>query len=69
MTTITLTAEECKALHELIDQLSGGNPENVFAWDGTDDLADATTRAAAKVFMAAGRDVPANVRAALGENP
>ena len=35
--TITLTRAEAEELYELIDALSGFNPENVFAWDGTDE--------------------------------
>ena len=55
---VELSQEECKALYDLIDGLSGGNPENVFAWDGTDSLDDPTTSAAAKVFTGAGRSIP-----------
>jgi hypothetical protein len=55
---VTLTAEECRAAYGLIDELSGGNAANVFAWDGTDDPADALHRAVAKLFAAAGVRVP-----------
>lgn len=55
---ITLSKEECEAVYELIDQLSGGNPENVFAWDGTDSIHCPTTSAMIKIFSAAGRDIP-----------
>mgnify|MGYP001615456865 FL=1 len=58
---ITLTREECEALYDLIDQLSGGNPENVFAWDGTDDLSRPCISAAVKLFTAAAEDVPENL--------
>lgn len=64
MTTVTLTQAECKALYEIIDQLSGFNAGNVFAGE-TDDPKDPIVSACAKVFMAAGKNVPANVRAAL----
>ncbi len=53
-----LDVEEAKALHELIDQLSGWNAANVFAWDGTDDLADPGISACAKIFEAAGQRTP-----------
>jgi hypothetical protein len=58
MPDVTLTEAECKALHDLIGQLAGGNPENVFAWDGTDDAADPTTAACVKVYRAAGKSIP-----------
>ena len=60
---LVLTQEEAGAILEIIDQLSGGSPENVFAWDGSDSLSDPTTRAAAKLFVAVGQDVPAECRA------
>jgi len=62
---ITLTVEECKALYELIDSLSGCNAGNVFGWDGSDDLSDPTTSACAKVFRAAGKEVPKELRQAM----
>ena len=55
---ITLTKEECEAVHEMISMLSGCNPENVFAWDGTDSNEDTTTRAFAKIYKMAGANVP-----------
>ena len=55
---LVLTLAEAKALYGLIETLSGYNPENVFAWDGTDSLDDDTTRAAAKLYAACGAKVP-----------
>lgn len=57
-TEITLTVAECRALYELIDQLSGFNAENVFGGEDVVDASDPTTSACIKVFRAAGRDVP-----------
>lgn len=58
---VELSKEECKALHDLIGMLSGHNPENVFAWDGSDDPADPIISACVKVYRAAGRNVPKNL--------
>lgn len=58
---VTLTPDEAEAIYELIDELSGGNADNVFANDGTDTLDDVRTRAAAKVFKAAGEDIPSDL--------
>jgi len=58
---VELTKEECEALHDLIGMLSGHNPENVFAWDGTDSLEDPTTSACVKVYKAVGASVPKNL--------
>ena len=55
---VMLSMSECKALYDLISQLSGCNPENVFSWDGTDDLGDPAVSACAKVYRAIGRKVP-----------
>jgi hypothetical protein len=54
-TKIELTKAECKAVYEVIDQLSGSNPENVFANDGTDDPENPVISAFVKIFKAAGR--------------
>ena len=64
-TTVTLTAEECRALHGLIDQLSGGNAIDVFG----DEAAglDVTGEACAKVFGVAGMGMPEWVEARLEE--
>lgn len=64
MDAIPFSQAECMALYELIDQLSGGSPENVFRWDGTDDATNPTASACAKVFRAAGRAVPASLEGA-----
>ena len=55
---IHLTTEECRAVYELIDILSGGNAANVFAWDGTDDSTDPEISAMTQIFLAAGQRVP-----------
>ena len=55
---VFLTKEECLALYELIDQLSGFNASSVFAWDGSDSVKSTTTAACAKVFLLAGREIP-----------
>jgi hypothetical protein len=60
---VTLTGAECEALFDLISDLSGHNPENVFAWNGADDPTDPLCSACAKVYQAAGRRVPDNLRA------
>lgn len=59
---VTLTADECRALHALIDILSGGNAQDAFTWDGTEDPADAQARACAKVYKAAGFKVPKELK-------
>lgn len=58
---VTLTTEECKAIYELIDQLSGFNPGNVFAWDGTDSMDDPTTSGCVRIFREAGKEIPDNL--------
>jgi hypothetical protein len=35
---IEFTEEEVKTIFDLIDSLSGGNPEYSFAWDGSDTM-------------------------------
>lgn len=64
MQPVTFTAEEAAAIEELIDSLSGGNPENAFAHDGSDSLDDVQTRAIAKLYKAADRNhlIPKNLR-------
>ena len=57
-TGVVLSETECKALYDLIDELSGGNARNVFAWDGTDSLKSFTTTACEKVYKTAGKEVP-----------
>ena len=58
---ITLNKAEAEAVFELIDQMSGGNPENGFSWDGTDDMSNPTTSALFKIFKECGRNVPENL--------
>lgn len=55
---VAFTRQEANAIYDLIDSLSGGNPENGFANDGTDDPENAYTRALAKLFLATGHKVP-----------
>lgn len=55
---ITLTTEECKAIHEMIVFLSDNNPETVFLWDGTDDPKEPITSAFVKIYREIGADVP-----------
>jgi hypothetical protein len=57
---ITLTAEECKALYNLINDLSGDCACNVFAYGGDDEPDDPRVSACVKVYVAAGKmkDVP-----------
>lgn len=62
-TVVMFTDEELRAIYALIEQLSGFNPESVFAWDGTDSCEDPTTSAMAKLFEATGHSVPEEVRA------
>lgn len=66
MKTITLTAQECAALHDLIYCLSGGNPEYAFDWDGPNDPRDPGLAACAKVYHAAGRRIPDDLRHHVG---
>lgn len=61
---IRLTAEECRAVHRLIAELSGDNPEYAFAWDGTDSMADPRTAACVKIYRAAGRPIPPSCQGA-----
>ncbi len=63
--TITLTRQECEAVHETIGYLSGHNPEYVFSHFSVgepDDPADPTARAFAKIYRCAGEQVPPNLR-------
>ena len=66
---MTLTYDENQALFDLIEELTGGNPKNVFSQDGYDTVEDARKRACAKVYIAAGfrSIVPIHIRKALGE--
>lgn len=62
--TITLTENEAKVLLALIDELSGGNPENVFSTDKIEYPPNRTERVCTKIYMAAGRPdlVPQQIR-------
>jgi len=65
---IQLTEEECKAVYEVVDQLSGCNPEYVFSYFVTgeeDDPADPTASAFAKIYKAAGQQIPPNLEETL----
>jgi hypothetical protein len=64
-----LTTEECRALYDLLEQLSGHSPENVFALDGTDSMEDITTRACVKLFCAAGRTEMVPTALVIKEHP
>lgn len=57
----TFTNEEIKALYDVISELSGGNPENLFAWDGNDDINDPTISATVKIFKMCDKKYPANL--------
>lgn len=59
---MTITLSEAKALYETLDETTGGNADNVFAWDGSDSPSDPGLSAWAKVFIAAGRPVPEEMR-------
>lgn len=59
---LMLTEEEAKEIYAVIDELSGFNARDCFAWDGTDSLKNTRTRALAKLFRAAGRDVPDSLK-------
>lgn len=65
---MSFTTEELQALYELIDQLSGGNPGNVFAHDGSDSLEDLTTSTAVKLYWATGNGhlIPTNLKESMG---
>lgn len=53
--------EECYELFQMIDDATGGNACDVFAWDGTDDPEDTWVKAAVKLFKACGQNVPDNL--------
>lgn len=58
------TTEECREIAEIVASLSGSNPENVFAHDGTDSLDDVVIRAFVKLYKEAGMAycIPKNLR-------
>jgi len=49
---------EVAEIYDLISELSGNDPGNVFAWDGTDTLDNVNCRAMFKVFRTVGASVP-----------
>jgi hypothetical protein len=55
---LTLTRAEAKALFDIIDNLTGGSPENLFDWEEGDNPADPDTSALLKLFTFCGQDVP-----------
>lgn len=59
---VMLTEGECEAIAELIDALTGGNPEN--ALSDNDAIDDPRASGVAKVFLGAGKDhlVPDHLR-------
>ena len=62
---IQLSEDECKAVHEMVAMLSGQNPEYVFNYYGAgeeDDPEDPSSTAFAKIYHAAGRQIPPNLR-------
>jgi hypothetical protein len=59
--SVTFTAEEVKEIYNFVDAMSGGNPENGFAWDGTDDINEPVTSALVKIFKSVGREIPENL--------
>lgn len=61
---IQLTEEECKSVYTMIEMLSGSNPEYVFAQFScgeADDPEDPSARAFAKIYKAAGQEIPDNL--------
>lgn len=56
--SVVLNAREAKEIYSLISELSGHNPENVFAWDGSDSLEDPYISACVKIYRAVGARVP-----------
>lgn len=56
---VVLTDSEAASIVGIIGMLSGGNAENVFAWDGSDDPSDPGISGPAKLYKAAGDKVPA----------
>lgn len=58
---IELNEAECREIYDLIDQLSGCNPDRVFAWNGSDDPAEPYSSALAKIYTAAGQMIPSSL--------
>lgn len=55
---VRLTQEECEAIFETLDILSGGNADSCFGWDGTDDPTDPSVSGFAKIWAALDREIP-----------
>lgn len=58
---IEFTGSECFALLQMLEDTTGGNASDVFAWDGTDDPEEPWVKAAVKLFKACNRQVPDNL--------
>ena len=67
---VSLSKEECEAVHEMIGMLSGHNPEYVFSYFSSgeeDDPEDPASTAFAKIYSAAGASIPPNLREVVGQ--
>ena len=65
MKSITLTEEECRAIHDMIGMMNGQNPEYVFSAFSTgepDDPNDPYVSGFAKIYECAGQTVPDNMK-------
>lgn len=58
---VFLNKEEAEAIFEWLEAATGCSPNNVFKWNGKDDIENPNTSAAYKIFKACGRDVPDNL--------
>jgi hypothetical protein len=61
MDGIHLTGSECQGLFLVISDLYAGQPDLVFADDGTDDPDNPAISALAKLFLSVGQSVPGNL--------
>lgn len=59
---IQFTKEEVSAIYDTIDELSGGNAENVFSWDGENDPDDPAISSMVKIFKTLRRDIPEDLK-------
>jgi hypothetical protein len=65
---LQLSIQECRAIYELIDMLSGGNAENVFSdnlWDGESLPLTNEDIAFGKLYCYLGKEVPKRVKHAV----
>lgn len=64
---IELSKDECAAVYEVIDQLSGGNPEYTFlhSCGEIDDPESPHSTAFAKIFRAVGASIPPNLESVV----